>query len=124
MTLYVDGKKVGEGSATIEVKAGKHLVKGRNKSLGITKSKRIRVTSGKTASVSLTAHKGGLIIDAPPGSVVYVDGKKRGKAPMGVIELYSGKHKVLVRQGAAQYRQSVPIRAGLDTTLTVNFYER
>jgi hypothetical protein len=123
MTLYVDGKKVGLGTATVEIKAGRHTVKGRGK--GVSKTKRVTLRAGQTLNVALKVAKGGLVIDAPAGSVVYIDGKKVGKIPgLDVVDLYAGKHKVLVKNGAAQYRQTVPIRAGLDTTLTVNFYER
>ncbi|MFZ9888135.1 MAG: protein kinase domain-containing protein [Myxococcota bacterium] len=125
MALFVDGKSVGQGATSVEVKPGKHVVKGSNKEFGVNVTRRVSVTAGKVTKVSPRANKGGLIIDAPAGSVVFVDGKKVGSIPgLDVIDLYEGQHKVLVKNGAAQYRHTVPIRAGLDTTLTVNFLER
>lgn len=125
MDIYVDGKKIGNGSATTEVKAGSHVVKGRNGALNVSVVKKVKVSPGKTANVTLRANKGGLVIDAPAGSVVFINGKKAGSVPgLDVIDLYEGRHKVLVKNGSAQYRHTVPIRAGLDTTLTVNFHER
>lgn len=125
MELFVDGKSVGRGQASVELKPGKHLIKGRNNELGVNVTRRTTITSGRVTRVSLRVSKGGLLVDAPAGSVVFVDGKKVGSIPgLDVVELYEGQHKVLVKNGAAQYRHTVPIQAGLDTTLTVNFFER
>lgn len=125
MAIYIGGKKRGDGSAEVELKAGSHVVKGINKGLGINVSKTVKVRPGQTSKVSLKASKGGLVVDAPAGSVVFVDGKKVGSVPgLDVVELYEGRHAVLVKNGTAQYRHTVPIRAGLDITLTVNFYEK
>jgi eukaryotic-like serine/threonine-protein kinase len=125
MAIFIGGKNVGQGSATVELKAGSHVVKGVNQALGISVQKTIKLKPGQTSNVSLQANKGGLVVDAPAGSVVFVNDKKVGSVPgLDVIELYEGRHNILVQNGAAQYRHTVPIRAGLDITLTVNFFER
>jgi len=67
---------------------------------------------------------GVLIIDAPGGSAISVDGKPRGRAPIGPLNLPAGAHKVVVTQSGTgvQYRRSVKVRAGLDLTMSVYFH--
>lgn len=67
---------------------------------------------------------GNLIIEAPSGSEILIDGKRAGTAPLPPLELTAGKHKVLVKQAGTgvQYRRSVTVKADLDLTMTVQFY--
>src|SRR5690606_8830808 len=57
MTIYVDGKKVGEGSASVEVPAGRHVVKGKDGGLNVSVVKKVNVSAGRTSNVSLKASK-------------------------------------------------------------------
>ncbi len=67
---------------------------------------------------------GVLIIQAPAGSSISVDGKKRGKAPLSPLELSAGRHRIVVTQSGTgvQYRRTVRVKADMDLTMTVQFY--
>jgi len=120
LSLKVDGNDVGEGSATLELPAGKHTILGSG--MGTSVRRVVTLKPGGKENVSLVLEKGALAIDAPPGCDVFVDGKKVGRTPMDAVELFTGQHKVVVKQGAVEYKQTVGIRAGLEMVLTVSFH--
>ena len=123
MALTVDGKVVGSGTATVTVKNGTHVVRGKSKKYGLNAKRTVKVRGGKTSNVSFRFEKGQLEVDAPSGSTVYVDGRRIGKAPLSSsISLWEGSHTVVVKKaGADDYRHRVRIRPGLVGTLTVSF---
>lgn len=123
LDILVDGKKVGRGSATVTVSPGKHSVRALDRSLGIDVKRRVRVGAGKTERVGIEVGKGSLVLDAPPGCDVFVDGKKVGRTPLGPLSLYEGTRRILVKKGDIDYRHKVPMRAGLQATLSVEFHE-
>jgi len=66
---------------------------------------------------------GYLTVEAPAGSKVYVRGRLVGSAPLKRHMLPPGKHKVTVKAATGQkYSRMVPIGAGREMTLTVDFY--
>jgi len=66
---------------------------------------------------------GYLSVEAPAGSKVYVRGRFVGSAPLKRHMLPPGKHKVTVQAATGQkYSRMVPIGAGREMTLTVDFY--
>jgi len=71
-----------------------------------------------------SGNTGLLVIDAPGGSAISVDGKPRGKSPISPLTLKAGTHRVVVTQTGTgvQYRKTVKVRAGLDLTMTVYFH--
>jgi hypothetical protein len=80
----------------------------------------------KTDPPPATARKstGTLLIKAPTGSKVYVADKYRGVTPLKALTLPPGEHKVIVvrQDGGSTYERTVPVRAGQQLTLTVEFY--
>jgi hypothetical protein len=120
LSLKVDGNDVGEGSATLELPAGKHTILGSG--MGTSVRRVVTLKAGGKENVSLVLEKGALAIDAPPGCDVLVDGKKVGRTPMDAVEMFTGQHKIVVKQGAVEYKQTVNIRSGLEMVLTVSFH--
>lgn len=70
------------------------------------------------------SNDGSLIIDGPPGSEVFIDGRRMGAIPLDSMTLKAGSHKVVVRQAGTgiEYRRSVTVKAGMDLTMTVQFH--
>jgi eukaryotic-like serine/threonine-protein kinase len=122
MKLFVDGKPVGEGSASHEVPPGKHTVKGVDGKSGASKSKVVMVKPGKTMSVELEVGTGSIVVEAPAGSKVFVDGALKGTAPMSPIQVTEGTRKVVVKKDGLEYRHNVPVKPGTESVLTVQFY--
>ncbi|MDP2343381.1 MAG: PEGA domain-containing protein [Deltaproteobacteria bacterium] len=120
LALTVDGKDQGKGSATVEVPAGKHTVVG--KGAGTSLKRVVTVKAGGTEHVNLVVQKGALAIEAPAGCDVFIDGARVGKTPMDPISLVQGSHSVVVKQGAVEYRRSVPIQPNQEMFLQVQFH--
>jgi serine/threonine-protein kinase len=120
LALSVDGKDHGNGSATVEVAAGKHTVVG--KGAGTSIKRVVTVKAGGTENVNLVVQKGSLAIEAPPGCDVFVDGARVGKTPIDPISLVQGSHNVVVKQGGVEYRRSVPIQPNQEMFLQVQFH--
>ncbi len=121
LALSVDGKDVGNGSATVEATPGKHTVVG--KGAGTSIKRVVTVKAGGTENVNLVVQKGSLAIEGPAGCDVFVDGKKMGRTPMDPIELVQGPHNVVVKQGTVEYRRSVPIQPNQELFLQVQFHQ-
>jgi serine/threonine-protein kinase len=122
LALAVDGKPVGDGTASLDLPAGMHTVVGTGSGLSLKKT--ITVRPGATERITLVVQTGTLSIDAPPGCDVFVDGRLRGKTPMEPLELPQGMHKVLVKQGSIPYTQNVPIQPNLESYLQVQFHSQ
>ncbi len=120
LALSVDGNDAGNGSATVEVPAGKHSVVG--KGLGTSIKRNVTVKSGGTETVNLVIEKGSIAIEAPAGCDVFVDGTRVGKTPLDPISLVQGSHNVVVKQGVVEYRRTVPIQPNQEMYLQVQFH--
>jgi hypothetical protein len=119
LALFVDGKPVGDGEATLELPAGLHNIAGKNSSTTLRRT--VTVRPGATENVALVVQMGGLEIEAPPGCDVFIDGKHMGKTPLATLELTQGTHKVVVKQGSIPYTQMVPIQPNVEQFLKVEF---
>jgi len=121
IALFIDDKPVGTGKASEEVKAGSHKVKAVNKARGINIVRTVRVKGGEDKYLDIEIGMGSLSLDAPPGSDVFIDGKRIGTTPLPAIPLIEGQHNVVVKKGKAEYKRSFPVRAGDDVSLWVEF---
>lgn len=123
LDILLDRKKVGRGEVTLTAKPGAHSIRAKDPRLGIYVTRKVRLQAGKTERVAIRVGKGQLNLDAPPGCDVFVDGKRVGITPLPALSLYEGQRKILVKQGATEYRHTVPMKSGLNATLTVEFHD-
>jgi hypothetical protein len=87
------------------------------------RTRKRRKTSRRTKASTGAFGMGYLNVEAPKGSKVYIRGRLVGSAPLKRHMLPPGKHKVLVKASTGQkYSRLVPISAGREMTLTVDFY--
>jgi hypothetical protein len=122
MEIIVDSRTVGTGTAELPLAAGAHLVRARDKALGLDLSRKVNIVTDRIEIVELEARKGHIAVEAPDGCDVVIDGKPVGKSPLASVEVYEGTHHVLVRQGTIDYRHDVPVQAGVESTLQVQFH--
>jgi hypothetical protein len=67
--------------------------------------------------------KGTLQVDSPPDCEVLLDGRKVGVTPIPPLDVFEGKHAILVRRGKTEYRQSFVMKPNFDATLHVEFHK-
>ncbi|MEW5848718.1 MAG: PEGA domain-containing protein [Myxococcota bacterium] len=119
--IYVDGKLVGRSPITTTVKAGQHKVRLKAKGEGVDIQRTVKVNAGATKEVSLEAGKGTLIVDAPAGTQLYIDGKLVGTLPVQPLSLYEGSHLAVVKKGKAEFKQNFVMKPDFEATLHVEF---
>jgi hypothetical protein len=92
--------------------AGKRTVALQNKALGIS-SGRVLTLKGEPVSEKITFEKGTVVINAPPGAIVFMDGVRRGVAPLpGELAVYEGAHRAMVTVGESKWSESFTLFAG------------
>ncbi|HYD43436.1 MAG TPA: PEGA domain-containing protein [Anaeromyxobacter sp.] len=119
--ILVDGKRVGRSPLVVEVTAGEHEVRLRDRAEGVDVRRRVKVHAPATP-VHFKLARGTLEVTAPPDTEVIVDGQPVGLGNQRV-ELWEGWHEVEARRGAARVKQrfqltSVVTRWTYDVTPT------
>ena len=126
--VIINGKEVGTTPVTItDLKLGTHNVNIRmagyddwKESVEIVHDKEIILTA------ALQINTGSFCINSEPSkSMVIIDDKEAGTAPITITDLKSGVHVVVVRKnGYDDWEESVDIRPGKETTLTAKLYKK
>lgn len=121
-SVLLDGKSVGVVPVTVKkVKSGRHRLEIAKPGFDAFEQW-IEVQDGQTTMLmpvlkAVVAAKARLVIDADlPGSEVFVDGVRKGTAPMAIDGLPLGTYTVVVKKtGAKEWTQKITLPAG--TTL-------
>jgi len=92
--------------------AGRHRIVLVSERYGFGESREITIEPGSVTRVAVDLPAGGVHVDAPAGSEVYLDGERVGTAPMPPIDVPLGTHNVLVKgpQGEQQRAFVVTLR--------------
>jgi hypothetical protein len=121
--VFVDGKSVGKVPALVQLlKPGKHKVEVRAKGYA-PKQAEASISAGKTFKLTLrleptTELK---IVSEPTGVEVWVDGEKKGLAPLSLTNLKAGKHLVEGRlEGHTSVQHTVDLAQGKLFTLKLD----
>lgn len=112
VTILLDDKEIGVGAANVKTTPGKHVLKLVDKD-GRTMRKAIWIPEKGTRKMKLGGGKAYVTIDAPEGSLVKIDGKSIGYAPIrGQVPVMSGPHEIEVMVGKAKWEESFNVRDG------------
>jgi len=101
--VFMDGERLGRTPLSAPAPNGKHTFKLTNGELGISVTRALSV-AGKTKQ-EWSIGKGSVMVSAPEGATIILDGKTIGKAPVKEIPAYEGQHRILVTLGKAKYTQ-------------------
>lgn len=115
--VTMDGERLGKTPLDVPAPNGKHALKLVNEGLGISVTRSLNVV-GKTKQ-EWSIGKGSVMVSAPDGATVVLDGKTIGKAPVKEIPAYEGQHRILVTLGSAKYSQPFNLRATETMYITV-----
>lgn len=110
--VTIDGKIYGRTPLKLELSPGRKVVRLENKELGINTGRVFTLKEGATAVESITLGQGTVVLTAPDGAAVFMDGKRIGTAPMQEITVYEGAHRVLVTVGKARWTEPFSLHAG------------
>jgi len=109
--VRIDGRPVGRTPLSITISPGTHSVQLREANRGINISRSIEVAADRKTVQRLVIGKGTVEVSAPDGTVIYIDGKPVGTAPVGEISVYEGKHRILATVGTAKWQQGFDVAA-------------
>jgi hypothetical protein len=71
--------------------------------------------------IDLTVGKGTVVVTAPPGCEVRIDGRFVGKTPLGEpATVFEGSHRIRVSLGEAHWQQDFTIEDGERMTVDVH----
>jgi len=99
--LIVDGRRAGRPPYSHPVRGGRHEVRLVNRALGFDVSRKVDVRPPRTA-LRIEVGKGRLTVAAPSGADIFLDGRLVGRGQLKDLEIWEGRHQLLVRLGAAQ----------------------
>jgi len=127
-SIYLDGSNKGVTPKTISgVSAGSHTIK-------ITKSgyedynKKVTVTAGETASISvdLVKQTGSIYVTSiPSGADIYLDGSNKGTTPKTISKVSAGSHTIKVTAGGYEdYLKRVTVTAGETASVSVDLVKQ
>ncbi len=117
--VTIDGKHYGKTPVKAELTPGRKVVKLENKELGINTGRVFTLVEGKTLVENVTIGQGTVVLTAPDGAAVFMDGKRIGTAPMKEITVYEGAHRVLVTVGKAKWSEPFSLHAGENVRFNV-----
>lgn len=118
LSIYIDGKKEGEGSISIFLAPGNHRIKLVSKSKMINYKTSIRVESNKETTKTIMLKKGKLSLSVKPWANIYINGKKIGQTPIPPKVLYEGTYKVVLKNPKySSFSKTIKIKSGKTTLI-------
>ncbi|MBL8955472.1 MAG: protein kinase [Myxococcaceae bacterium] len=117
--VTIDGKLHGRTPLKVELTPGRKVVKLENKELGINTGRVFTLKEGQLLNENITLGQGTVVLTAPAGAAVFMDGKRIGTAPMKEITVYEGAHRVLVTVGKAKWSEPFSIHSGENVRFNV-----
>ena len=117
-----NGKRLGKVPLSeVEVPAGKGRLVLRHRQLHFSISRNLTLTAGQHKRLQLSPGKGTIRIMVRPWAKVTLDGKQLGTTPLAPVEVYEGRHVLLLVNGDldAKKRERVTVRSGKESVVKV-----
>lgn len=119
LEVVVDGQTAGRAPLLVELTPGKHQLTLSDAAKGIRVVKTVTVPQHGKLKQSFSVGKGKVTISAPAGSMVLLDGKAIGRAPVPDFDAWEGAHKIAVTMGKAKWQQPFTLHNGETMTFNV-----
>ena len=113
------------GMARLMLPAGKHDLMLANAALGFQSPLHVDVSSGKTATSTVTLPNGSVSINALPWAAVSLDGKDLGSTPLANLDVPLGSHEVVLRHPQlGERRQTILVTAKGPVRLVIDLSKK
>ncbi len=119
--IFESGKLLGTSlDGKLLVPPGTHEIELVNTRLGYRETRTVDIEPGKHTPLSVTGPSGSIVIDAPDGTEVLVDGQPAGTTPLESIKAPIGTREVVLKHPAlGQRRMTVTVRADAPSRLSL-----
>ncbi len=122
LSIYIDGKKEGEGSISTFLAPGTHRIKLVSKPKMINYKTSIKIESNKELTKTIMLKKGKLSLSVKPWANIYVNGKKIGQTPIPPKVLYEGTYNIVLKNPKyPSFSKTIKIKPGRTTLIMKDF---
>jgi len=97
VSVYKGRESLGRTPISVQLPPGKYRLRFTDSKTGINVYKTYRVRAGGSHRHDLTFGTSQLIVRAPVGAIVSLNGRKLGKAPLDEVSIYEGKYLLKVQ---------------------------
>jgi hypothetical protein len=118
--VFEAGKLLGTSlDGKLLVSAGSHQLELVNKRLGYREIRTVEIEPGKDTTLSVQAPNGSIIIEAPDGTEVILDGQSAGMMPIEKVSAPIGTREIVLKHPALGQRR-VTVTVGMDAPARVS----
>ena len=122
VAVSVDGKAMGRSPLTIPLAPGRHLLNFLDEARGLRTARMIDVRSTPdTVTFRIRLGMGSILVHAPSGSKVTLDGQDLGTAPVSEKTLFEGEHQLRVTQNESVWEKSFMLPGDQRMVFNVDF---
>jgi serine/threonine-protein kinase len=122
VTVLVDGKAVGRSPLTVPLAPGRHLLTFLDEARGLKTARMIDVRSTPdTVTFRIRLGMGSLLVHAPSGAQVSLDGQSLGTAPVPEKTMFEGEHHLRVTQNDAVWEKTFMMPGDQRLVFNVDF---
>ena len=118
--IFEDGRLLGTSlDGRILMSPGRHRLELVNQRLGLRQIREVVIQPGRVLAVSVEAPRGTMVIEAPSGTSVSVDGVAMGVTPLGELSVEVGTREILFQHPELGQRR-VTVTVGVGAPARVN----
>ena len=122
VTVSVNGKAMGRSPLTVPLAPGRHMLNFLDEARGLNSARMIDVRSTPdTVTFRIRLGLGSILVHAPSGSKVTLDGQNLGTAPVSEKTLFEGEHHLRVTQNDAVWEKSFVLPGDQRMVFNVDF---
>ncbi len=121
LDVYEAAKSLGRTPLTVSLRAGKHQIRFTDKEKLINTYRTYKVVAGTEQRDNVQLGKSELRLEAPPGSLVRLNGRTLGKAPIDPQSLYEGSYVVEVTHNGQTWTERFDAPPGQKISFKVRF---
>lgn len=122
VTVSVDGRAYGHSPLTIPLQPGRHTLTLADEARGLRTARMIDVrATPEPVSFTIQVGMGSVLIHAPSGAQVSVDGENLGAAPVSEKTLFEGEHRIKVTQNGAVWEKTFSLPGAQRLVFNVDF---
>ena len=116
-----EGKVLGKTPLTVSLPLGEHTLELRNPAKGVRTTTRTVTVKPKGTKETIRLAKATVVVKAPKGALLFVDGRKSGTGPKKQLSLFEGEHQLRVTRGKDTWEKSFRLEPKQKLTLTAEF---
>ncbi|MGE3843387.1 MAG: PEGA domain-containing protein, partial [Vicinamibacterales bacterium] len=118
--VFESGRLLGTSlDGKLLIAAGTHTIELVNKSLGYRERRTVDIEPGKESVLSIEAPNGSVIIEAPDGTEILIDGQPAGMTPVDKVSAAIGTREVVLRHPTLGQRR-MTVTVGVDVPARVS----